>query len=111
MPEIIIEDFLQGFYVSKRKSKFIASKILNIKICVGFCRTTMKINGKFLCSRMSSLVRGLFPISGSSRIVLNSVSDLLSRREQSIKLLSRNILKMFCLFLIYFWLILSYFVF
>ena len=58
----------------------------------------MKLNGKFLCSRMSSLVRGLFPIPGSSRIVRNSGSDLLSRRDISIKLLSSNILKMFCLF-------------
>ena len=56
----------------------------------------MKLNGKFLCSRMSSLVRG--PIPGSSRIVRNSGSDLLSRRDISIKLLSCNILKMFCLF-------------
>ena len=57
----------------------------------------MKINGRFLCSRMSSLVRALFPITVSSRIVRNSGSDLLSRRDISIKLLSRNILKMFCL--------------
>ena len=57
----------------------------------------MKLNGKFRGSRMSSLVRGLFPITGSSRIVRNSGSDLLSRRDISIKLLSCNILKMFCL--------------
>ena len=57
----------------------------------------MKLNGKFLCSRMSSLVRGFFPIPDSSRIVRNSGSDLLSRRDISIKLLSCNILKMFCL--------------
>ena len=57
----------------------------------------MKLNGKFLCIRMSSLVRGLFPIPGSSRIARNSGSDLLSRREISIKLLSCNISKMFCL--------------
>ena len=57
----------------------------------------MEINGKFLCSRMSSLVRALFPIPVSSRIVRNSGSDLLSRRDISFKLLSRNILKMFCL--------------
>ena len=56
----------------------------------------MKLNGKFLCSRMSSLNRGLFPIPGSSRIVRNSGSDLLSRRDISIKFLSCNILKMFC---------------
>ena len=68
----------------------------------------MKLNGKFLFSRMSSRVRGLFPIPGSSRIVRNSGSDLLSRRDHSIKLLSCNVLKMFRLFLIYFWLILSY---
>ena len=55
----------------------------------------MKLNGKFLCSRMSSLVRGLFSIPGSSRIVCNSGSDLLSRRDISIKLLSCNIFKNF----------------
>ena len=46
---------------------------------------------------MSSLVRSLLPISGSSIIVRNIGSDLLSRRDISIKLLSYNILKMFCL--------------
>ena len=46
---------------------------------------------------MSSLVRGLLPIPGSSSIVRNIGSDLLSRRDISIKLLSYNILKMFCL--------------
>ena len=44
---------------------------------------------------MSSLVRVLLPIPGSSIIVRNIGSDLLSRI--SIKLLSYNILKMFCL--------------
>ena len=39
-----------------------------------------------------------FSIPGSSRIVRNSGSDLLSRRDISIKLLSCNILKTFCLF-------------
>ena len=58
----------------------------------------MKLNGKFLCSRMSSLVRGLFRIPGISRIVRNIGSDLLSRTDISIKLLSCNILKMLCLF-------------
>ena len=62
----------------------------------------MKLNGKFLCSRISSLVRGLFPIPGSSRIVRNNGSDLLSRRDISIKLLSCNIFGIvFCLILIY----------
>ena len=46
---------------------------------------------------MSSLVRGLLPIPSSSIIVRNIGSDLLSRRDISIKLLSYNILKMFCL--------------
>ena len=41
--------------------------------------------------------QGLFPIPGSSSIVRNIGSDLLSRRDISIKLLSCNILKMFCL--------------
>ena len=58
----------------------------------------MKLNGNFLLNHMSSLVRGLFRIPGSSRIVRNSGSDLLSRRDISIKLLSCNILKMFYLF-------------
>ena len=58
----------------------------------------MNLNGKFLCSRTSSLVRGIFPIPFSSRIVRNSGSDLLSRRDISIKLLSYNFLKRFCLF-------------
>ena len=51
---------------------------------------------------MSSFVRGLLPIPGSSRFVRNSGSDLLSRRDISIKLLFGNILKIFCLILIYF---------
>ena len=55
----------------------------------------MKLNGKFLRSRRSSLVRGLFPIPGTSRFVWNSGSDLLSRRDISIKLLSCNISEMF----------------
>ena len=62
-----------------------------------FCRTTIKLNGKFLRSRISSLVRGLLPIPGSSSVVRNIGSDLLSRRDISFKLLSCNILKMFCL--------------
>ena len=53
---------------------------LNTKVCVGFCRTTMKFMGKFRCSRISFLVRGLFPIPGSSRIVRNNGSDLLNHR-------------------------------
>ena len=57
----------------------------------------MKLNGKFLLSRISSLVRGLLPRPGSFSIVRNIGSDLLSRRDISIKLLSCNILKMFCL--------------
>ena len=51
----------------------------------------------FYSCRMSSLVRGLLPIPDSSIIVRNIGSDLLSRRDISIKLLSYNILKMFCL--------------
>ena len=67
--------------------------------------------GKFRCSRLSSLVRVLFPIPGNSRIVRNNGSNLLSRRDISIKLLSCNIFeKVFCLSLICFWLVLSYFV-
>ena len=45
---------------------------------------------------MSSLVRGLLTIPGSSVIVRNIGSDLLSRRDILIKLSSYNILKMFC---------------
>ena len=51
----------------------------------------------FLLCRMSSLVRGLLAIPGSSLIVRNIGFDLLSRRDISIKLSSCNILKMFCL--------------
>ena len=46
---------------------------------------------------MSSFVRGLLLIPGSSIIVRNIGSDLLSCRDISIKLLSYNILKIFCL--------------
>ena len=46
---------------------------------------------------MSSLVRDLLTIPGSSVIVRNIGSDLLSRRDISIKLSSYNIFKMFCL--------------
>ena len=51
----------------------------------------MKLNGKFLRSRRSSLVGVLLPMPGSSIIVRNSGSDLLSRRDISIRLLSCNI--------------------
>ena len=51
----------------------------------------MKLLVMFLCSRISSLVRGLFPIPCSSRIVRNNGSDLMSRRDNSVKLLSCNI--------------------
>ena len=62
----------------------------------------MKFNGKFLRSRRSSLVRGLLRTPGSSSIVRNSGSDLLSRRDISIKFLSCNNSGIFfCLFLIY----------
>ena len=71
----------------------------------------MKLMGKFRCSRISSLVRGFFPIPGSSRIVRKVGSDLLSRRNVLIKLLSCNIFEnVFCLSILYFWLVLSYFV-
>ena len=62
----------------------------------------MKLKGKFLCSRRSSLVRGLFPIPGSSRIFQNNGSDLSIRRDISIKFLSCNISKMFLSILICF---------
>ena len=51
----------------------------------------MKSIGKFLPSRTSSLVQGLLPIPGSSRIVRKIGSDLLSRGDISTKLLSYNI--------------------
>ena len=41
----------------------------------------MKSIGRFLPSRTSSLVRGLLPILGSSRIVRKIGSDLLSRGD------------------------------
>ena len=73
------------------KSNFIANKTLNLKVCVGFCRTTMKLMGRFRCSRRLSLVRSLLPIPERSRFVRNNGSDLLSRRDISIKFLSYNI--------------------
>ena len=54
----------------------------------------MKSIGRFLPCRMSSLVRSILPLLGSSRIVRNIGSDLLSRRDISIKFLSYNIFKM-----------------
>ena len=50
----------------------------------------MKSIGRFLPNRMSFLVRPLLPIPGSSRIVRNNGSDLLSRRDISTKFLSYN---------------------
>ena len=93
---------LQRYYVCKLKSTFNANKILNKKVCVGFCRTIMKLNGRFLCSRISSLVRGIFPIPGSSRIVRNNGSDLLSRWTFQFNCCHVTFLEMFfCLSLIY----------
>ena len=57
---------------------------------------TMKFMGRFRCSRISSLVRGLLPIPGSSRIVRNNGSDLLSRRDISINIFSYNIFVILC---------------
>ena len=54
----------------------------------------MKSIGRFLPSRMSSLVRRLLPIPGSSRIVRNFGSDLLRRRDISSKFLSYNVFEM-----------------
>ena len=54
----------------------------------------MKSIGRFLPNRMSSLVRRLLPIPGSSRIVRNIGSDLLRRRDISTKFLSYNIFEM-----------------
>ena len=54
----------------------------------------MKSIGTFLPNRMSSLVRRLLPIPGSSRIFRNIGSYLLRRRDISIRFLSYNILKM-----------------
>ena len=59
-PEIIIEDFSSKILCLQMKSKFIARKNLNIKVCVGFSRTTMKLIGKFLRCRRLSLVRIFF---------------------------------------------------
>ena len=51
----------------------------------------MKSIGRFRSSRMSSLVRGLLPIPGSSRIVRkNGFDHLLSRRDVSTKFSSYN---------------------
>ena len=54
----------------------------------------MKRVGRFLPSRTSSLVQGLLSIRGSSRIVRNIGSDLLSRRDISTKFLSYNTFRM-----------------
>ena len=54
----------------------------------------MKSIARFLFFRMSSFVRGLLPIPGSSRIVQNIGSDLLSRRDISTKFLSYNIFEL-----------------
>ena len=70
----------------------------------------MKLMGKFRCSRISSLVRGLLPIPGFSLFVRNNGSDLLSRRDILNELLLCNIFVNVCLSLICFWLFLSYFI-
>ena len=54
----------------------------------------MESTGRFLPSRMSSLVRCLLPITGSSRIVRHIGPDLLSCREISTKFLSYNFFEM-----------------
>ena len=54
----------------------------------------MKSIGRFLPSRMSSLVQVLLPIPGSSRIVRNIGPDLLRRRAISTKFLSYKIFEM-----------------
>ena len=54
----------------------------------------MTLIGRFVPNRMPSLVRGRLPILGSSRIVRNIGSDLLSRRDISTKILSFNIFEM-----------------
>ena len=51
----------------------------------------MKSIGRFLPSCTSSLVRGILPILGSSRIVRIIGCDLLSRGDISTKFLSLNI--------------------
>ena len=52
----------------------------------------MKSIGGFRSSRVSSLVRGLLPIPGSSRIVRkNGFDHILSRRDISTKFSSHNI--------------------
>ena len=54
----------------------------------------MKSIGRFLPSRMSSLVRCHLPIPGSSRIVRNIGSDLMSRRDLSTKFFSYNLFEL-----------------
>ena len=51
----------------------------------------MKSIGRFLPGRTSSLVRGLLPIPGSSRIVRKIDSDILSRGDNFSKFLSYNL--------------------
>ena len=50
----------------------------------------MKSIDRFRSSRISSLVRDLLPIPGSSQIVRNIGSDLLGRRDISTEFLSNN---------------------
>ena len=57
----------------------------------------MKSIGRFLPNRMSSLVRRLLPIPGSSCIVRNIGSDLLRCKDISTKFWSNNIFEMLCL--------------
>ena len=63
------------------KNKFTAGSILKTKVWSRFCRTILKSIGRFFPNRMSSLVRRLLPISGSSRTVRNIGFDLLRRRD------------------------------
>ena len=74
---------LQKLMTVKKKLKSTAGSFPNTKVGSRFCRTIMKSIGRFLPSRMSSLVRRLLPIPGSSRIVRNIRSDLLRRRDTS----------------------------
>ena len=93
-PVECIEGFCSRTLSLRMKIYIHCCMILNIKVCRGFCRTIMKLFGKFLRSRMSFLVRALSPNRRCSSIVRKSGLDLLSRRDHSIKLLSYNILKM-----------------
>ena len=87
------------FFFCKWKSKFIANKILNIKVCVGFWRITIKLNGRFsfyivvyrLLSEVFFQYRLVLVLFGISALIYWVVETF------QFRLLSCNILNIVCL--------------